>query len=59
MYKELIISLPLEFQKLKKTEKQTKINNGKMFTMVDFYQSKNIKPECFYKPISKIIRFDF
>jgi hypothetical protein len=49
--------LPLEFQKINKTEKVKTLERIIKFTSVKFYQSKNVEPENFYKPISKIISF--
>lgn len=59
MGKEIKKLLPLEFQKInkiKKTKTPKKINE---FIEVEFYQTTRFKPEVFYKPISKIIPFDF
>ena len=56
--KELQKNLPLEFQKINEVKRKIKKNEVKIFTTVDFYQSNKIKPENFYKPISKIILFE-
>ena len=59
MEKEIIKLLPLEFQKVTKIEKQKDAKKINQFVEVAFYQTTKFKPEVFYKPISKIIAFDF
>lgn len=52
--------LPLEFKKLEVKKKTlNKIEEKKKYVEVSFYQSKKNYPEFFYKPISKIIDFNF
>jgi hypothetical protein len=52
-------SLPLEFQKIKEIEKIDHSNKVRAFTNVEFYESHQVQPENFYKPISKLIPFEF
>lgn len=50
---------PLEFQKVEKVEKR-KLPVRKGVTIeVDFYQSNQVTPQNFYKPVSKIFKFEF
>lgn len=50
---------PLEFQQVQKVEKEQTIVSNKKVMDIDFYQSNQITPQNFYKPISKIFKFEF
>jgi hypothetical protein len=51
--------LALEFQKLKKIEKKiTSPFNQEYYFVSTFYNTSKHKPESFYKPISKIFKFE-
>jgi len=50
---------PLEFQQVQKVEKEETIVSNKKVMDIDFYQSNQITPQNFYKPISKIFKFEF
>ncbi len=59
MKKEIKNLLPLEFQKIKRIEKKEKTKNINLFVKVELYKTTGFKPDAFYKPISKIITFEF
>lgn len=59
MENEIKKLLPLEFQKINQIPKKKNIKNINKFVEIAFYQTPKFKPEAFYKPISKIITFDF
>lgn len=51
--------LALEFQKLKKIGKKiTSPFNQEYYFVSTFYNTSKHKPESFYKPISKIFKFE-
>ncbi|KGO80943.1 hypothetical protein IP98_01329 [Flavobacterium cauense R2A-7] len=50
---------PLEFQQVQKVEKEQTILRNKKVMDIDFYQSNQITPQNFFKPISKIFKFEF
>jgi len=50
---------PLEFQQVQKVEKEQTILRNKKNMDIEFYQSNQITPQNFYKPISKIFKFEF
>lgn len=50
--------LPLEFQKINKVEKKIEQQSIKQFIEVELFQTSKFKPNAFYKPISKIIKFE-
>ena len=57
MLENLKNQFPLEFQKINTTEKVKNLEQTTEYTSAKFYQSKKVKKENFYKPISKIISF--
>lgn len=50
--------LPLEFQKINKVKKNTHSQSIKQFIEVELHQTSRFRPNAFYKPISKIIKFE-
>ncbi len=53
-------ALPLEFQKINVETKilSSELKTRKSTISINFYQSKNVFPDFFYKPISKINNID-
>ena len=59
MEKESLKKFPIEFQKINKVARQQNTKEDKRsFININFYQSPKMTPHAFYKPISKIIKFN-
>ena len=49
---------PLEFLKLKKSKVDVLSRKKNITVEIKFYQTNLVRPEAFFKPISKLINFE-
>lgn len=54
--KEILRKLPLEYQKMKITQKKENAQEKKLIS-VNLYQSSEVRRSHFHRPISKFIKY--